>query len=356
MIGLGAGAMLRRVRRRETRTEIDIEAEILAKYPNRRITLDDLAVADDDDGAFERSFGRSFDLVGAEAAEAERSWSAAGEAGFGRPARGGGSASAPGTARIRAVASVDLQRDLDPDLDADLDADLVVVADPDDPELEPSPNGGRRSGAARRGGTRRERFLPTGFPPSNDAWDPTRPLPGEPDDLELRAPMRSGARLAERLGERVGDTTHELLAPRRPVSDTPPDAFEMLRRQRDHIAGQVQAAYREVHAVRTDALRRATQAEQHAELAATARERAGRLVREGRRLDAEGRRMGAEAPAPRDSFRQVHEFRVESLKRAAEAEHGAERVAMLREKAARLLAEQRRLEAEMTKHLAQRLR
>jgi hypothetical protein len=52
----------------------------------------------------------------------------------------------------------------------------------------------------------------------------------------------------------------------------------------------------------------------------------------------------------------VHDLRIESLKRAAEAEHGAERVAMLREKAARLLSEQRRLETEMAKQLAQRTR
>jgi plasmid maintenance system antidote protein VapI len=103
-------------------------------------------------------------------------------------------------------------------------------------------------------------------------------------------------------------------------------------------------------------LRRASQAETSAERAAVARERASRLVREGRRLDEVGRRVSAEVPAAHDSWRAVHDLRIESLKRAAEAEHGAERVAMLREKAARLLSEQRRLETEMAKQLAQRTR
>ena len=301
------GTRRRRLRARETRVEIDIEAEILAKYPNRRI-----------------------DLVAEETASANRavttdaSWSASREAGF---------------------TPIEPSQTANP---ADDQAGEPIAESAGD--VLPDVIGGDRSRRSRR------RSVVPGPPPALDAWDPSRPLPGEPDDRTIRAQMRSAPQLAARLVEEVGDTSRAVFAPRRPELDGPPDAYEMLRRQRDHIARQVQRAYADVHAVRTDALRRASQAEASAERAATARERAARLVREDRRLDEAGRRVSAEVPAAHDSWKAVHELRVDSLKRAAEAEHGAERVGMLREKAARLLSEQRRLEAEMAKHLAKRTR
>jgi hypothetical protein len=318
MVVVGAASGFRRLRRRESRTEIDIEHELLAKYPNRRVALDDEAQAVDLAAAEARE-------VGSEPMDAGPTWSAANEAGI-----------------------VVLPADLDaPEVGATevevRDAEAREMAFVGSPTSEPDASSRRRD--------RRPRVVATGFPPAPRGWDPSQPLPGEPDEAP-RLGGRSRGGVAARLSVRVGNTTEAVV----PTAATIPDAFETLRRQRDHIARQVAAAYGEVHAVRTDALRRASQAEQHAELAATARARAGRLVREGRRLSAVGRRVGAEVAAPHDSFHKVHELRVESLKRAAEAEHGAERVAMLREKAARLLAEQRRLEAEMTKQLAQRLR
>jgi hypothetical protein len=54
-------------------------------------------------------------------------------------------------------------------------------------------------------------------------------------------------------------------------------------------------------------------------------------------------------PDADDAFHDVHRFRVEALRRAHEAEHGAEAVARARERATRLLGEQRRLEAEMSR-------
>jgi hypothetical protein len=264
------GSGSRRRRRRESRIEIDIERELLAKYPNRPVVAEpaevDLATAEVDEAAKDSA---------TEMPDDGPTWSAAAEAG-------------------------------------------IVV-----PELVTT------SATLRRGSRRAVPAHQLGVAD----FDPTQPLPGEPYES---VPI---------------DARRAVDPPRPRLAGAPLDAFESLRRQRDHIAVQVEAAYQQVHAARTDALRRASQAEQHAELAATARERAGRLVREGRRRSAVGRRVAADMPAPPDSFRKVHELRVESLKRAAEAEHGAERVAMLREKAARLLVEQRRLESEMAKHL-----
>jgi hypothetical protein len=295
-------ARRRRRRARETRIEIDIEAEIRAKYPNRRV-----------------------DLVAEEARRGDgASWSASAEAGFG---------AIESVAQLPSVGSGADELAAEPEM-----RELVGVGVSDRPR-----RARRRSGA------------PVA-PALGDDWDPSQPLPGEPEDRPLRRQMRSAPQLAARLTESVGDSTHEVFAADRRVPSGPPDAYEMLRRQRDHIARQVQRAYADVHSVRTDALRRASQAESSAERAATARERAARLVREGRRLDEVGRRVSAEVPAAHDSWKAVHELRIESLKRAAEAEHGAERVAMLREKAARLLSEQRRLEAEMAKQLALRTR
>lgn len=278
-----AASGFRRLRHRESRTEIDIERELLGKYPNRAEVREAVRA---EAGASESG---EVDLAAAEVAESV-------ERVVGPPEHEG------------------------PTWSAATEAGIEV------PELVGASAGTRR----------RAKRTVTGFPVGPGEFDPTQPLPGEPYES---VPIE-----ARRASDR------EQARPR-PITGAPPDAFEALRRQRDHIAAQVQAAYQQVHAARTDALRRASQAEQHAELAATARERAGRLVREGRRLSAVGRQVAADMPAPHDSFRKVHELRVESLKRAAEAEHGAERVAMLREKAARLLAEQRRLEAEMAKQL-----
>ncbi len=312
---LGSGLLgLARVRAREIRVEIDIEEEILSKYPNRRL-----------------------DLVAAEQREGEDaladavSWSASGEAGIVMEVAEPAELVSVGAHEARSVDAVQRTDEVEHRRNGDRDQ-----------RSRPSP----KTKARRR----------VGPPTLGDDWDPSQPLPGEPTERLVRPALRSAPELTSRLVERVGDGTAGLYPhARAAISDAPPDTFEMLRRQRDHIAAQVQSAYREVHAVRTDALRRASQAEASADRAATARERAARLVREGRRLDESGRRRSAEVAAPEDSFRAVHELRIESLQRAAQAEHGAERVQMLREKAARLLAEQRRLEAEMAKHLAQRL-
>lgn len=194
----------------------------------------------------------------------------------------------------------------------------------------------------------RPRFVPVTVAAEYDGFDPRLPLPGEPERFVARAGELGGVRLGDVLAERIGEVTRELV-PDDCEPESPPDAYEVLRRQRDHIARQVELAYREVHGARRDTLRRATQAEAQAEQALAARERNGRLGRDRRRRDRGGGR--APAPADREGLRKVHELRVDSLKRAAEAETGAERVAMLRDKAARLLAEQRRLEREMARQL-----
>jgi hypothetical protein len=181
-----------------------------------------------------------------------------------------------------------------------------------------------------------------------DGFDPRLPLAGEPEQFLARAGELGGVRLGDVLAERIGEVTRELVPDDR-EPESPPDAYEVLRRQRDHIARQVELAYREVHAARTDALRRATQAESQAEQAVAARERTSRMGRDRRRRDQDRGRVPA--PPNREGVRLAHDLRVEALKRAAEAEHGAGRVALLRDKAARLLAERRRLEREMARQL-----
>jgi hypothetical protein len=165
---------------------------------------------------------------------------------------------------------------------------------------------------------------------------PQDPLPGEPDidGYALPAPHPT-VTVAERDGF-VGDP------------------YEMLRDRRDRIATQVAEAFREVHKLRTESLRRASQAEHNASLAASARTRAGRMVRDSRAVEAQGRFRPDNMPTADDAFDDVHRFRTAALKRAQQAEHGAQSVSQSRERAARLLAEQREIEAEMAR--LQRLR
>jgi hypothetical protein len=179
-------------------------------------------------------------------------------------------------------------------------------------------------------------FMAAGFPPPLTNAGPHVPIPGEPDDLPTtrhRATEPAAGPVAEGY---VGDP------------------YEQVKQRRDRVATQAAEAFREVHVLRTEALRRASQAEHNASLAAHARNRAGRMVRDTRRVESQGRVRSAEMPNSQDAFADVHTFRTEALKRAQQAEHGAAKVAQARERATRLLAEQRELEAEMAK--LQRLR
>jgi hypothetical protein len=165
------------------------------------------------------------------------------------------------------------------------------------------------------------------------------PIPGEPGEPPAGRLGRS------RPDERVVDLS---------VDPLQGDPYEQLRRRRDNVATQVAEAFQDVHRLRTEALRRASQAEHNASLAAHARTRAGRMVRDTRRGEAQGRVRPDAVPSSQDAFGDVHTFRTEALKRAQQAEHGAQKVSQARERASRLLAEQRQLEAEMAK--LQRLR
>ena len=165
------------------------------------------------------------------------------------------------------------------------------------------------------------------------------PLPGEPDDFFCPPP-----RLPERRGAADASACDAFTG----------DPYQQLARRRARVAAQAAEAFREVHKLRTEALRRASQAEHNASLAANARTRAGRMVRDTRRVEAQGRRRPSHVPEPDDAYGDVHRFRTEALKRAQQAEHGAQSVAQARERATRLLAEQRQIEAEMAK--LQRLR
>lgn len=161
-------------------------------------------------------------------------------------------------------------------------------------------------------------------------WCPTRPLPGEPDE-PVAMPSFAG---------RSGEL---------PITGYVPDAYTTLLERRDSVAVQVAEAYSDLHRMRTEALRRAAQAEHNAELATSARNRAARIVRDTRRQAVQGRERPEEFPDPDDAFDDVHRFRTEALRQAAQAEHGAESVARARERASRLLAEQRKIEAELRK-------
>jgi len=169
--------------------------------------------------------------------------------------------------------------------------------------------------------------------PSSAAAAPWVPIPGEPDgELYVGPPMRP---------TRLFET---------PTGPTPASSpYESLRQRRDRIAAEVQAAFQEVHRVRTESLRRSVQAEHNATLASTARHRAGRMAREAQRYEAQGRNRNAAVPGAADAYEDVHRFRVEALRRAQEAGHGGGAVKQARARAMKLLAEQRRIEAEMAK-------
>src|SRR5690606_21326234 len=92
--------------------------------------------------------------------------------------------------------------------------------------------------------------------------------------------------------------------------------YEALRRRRDRVAKQAAEAFADVHRLRTESLRRASQAEHKAELATSARVRAARMARESRKYEAEGRTRSAAVPNAGDAFNDVHRFRVEALRRA----------------------------------------
>jgi hypothetical protein len=174
---------------------------------------------------------------------------------------------------------------------------------------------------------------------------PHDPIPGEPDtDGFVLAPPRPADPEAGDEAEGDGAGREGFVG----------DPFEMLRTKRDRVAMQVAEAFREVHKLRTESLRRASQADHNASLAASARTRAGRMVRDSRAVEAQGRYRPDDVPTADDAFDDVHRFRTASLKRAQQAEHGAQHVAQARQRASRLLAEQRDIEAEMAR--LQRLR
>lgn len=164
----------------------------------------------------------------------------------------------------------------------------------------------------------------------SEEWCADRPLPGEPDE-PVSAPSFAG---------RAGEL---------PIAGYVPDAYATLLERRDAVAEQVAEAYVDLHRMRTETLRRAAQAEHNAELATSARNRAARIVRDTRRQQHRGRERSEEVPDSDDAFDDVHRFRTEALRQAAQAEHGAEGVARARERANRLLAEQRKIEAELRK-------
>jgi len=197
--------------------------------------------------------------------------------------------------------------------------DVVVDLLADEPAAAPAPT-----------------FVAAGFPAPVPNVGPHVPIPGEPDDLHLPARRAGAPAAAIDVDGYVGDP------------------YEQIKRRRDRVAAQAAEAFREVHKLRTEALRRASQAEHNASLAAHARTRAGRMVRDTRRVESQGRLRSNDLPSSQDAFGDVHTFRTEALKRAQQAEHGAQKVSQARERATRLLAEQRGLEAEMAK--LQRLR
>jgi hypothetical protein len=114
------------------------------------------------------------------------------------------------------------------------------------------------------------------------------------------------------------------------------DPAAALRRARDRVAAQAAAAFAELHRLRTKTLQRAAQAEHHAVLAASARTRA---LRDARPETDDGLRT--------DVSPEVHRLRREAMRRATEAKLGVDAVAQARQRAGKLLAEQRRLEAQM---------
>lgn len=180
-------------------------------------------------------------------------------------------------------------------------------------------------------------YVATGFPRPVPTLAADEPIPGEPDELDVRE-YRSTAPPA------VVDV------------DLGTDPYLQIKRRRDRVAAQAAETFREVHRLRTEALRRASQAEHNASLATGARSRAGRMVRDIRRVESQGRRRPSDMPSSDDAYDDVHHFRTEALKRAQQAEHGAQKVSQARERAARLLTEQRQLEAEMARMQKRRTR
>ena len=176
---------------------------------------------------------------------------------------------------------------------------------------------------------------PLWIPPPSVDMSPLAPVPGEPPEMLFPQP-RALVELTER---------------RQVNFDLEPAAnpYEMLRVRHERVVQQVAAAYEEVHRVRTESLRRASEAEHSAELAATARKRAERVKTEIGRYTQSGRHRSAAMPTATDAFDDVHRFRVDALRRASEAERGALSVAAARARAAELLKEQRAIEAEMAK-------
>jgi hypothetical protein len=298
----------------ERREPIDIDAVIASKYPNRYagdVDLDD-GYGDDGDG----EYGDGDDL-GLDAADA--------------------------LAAIRAAEPPGGLID-----DAEFDA---IDAGTWQPPSADDGHDGRPAGAHEYAAVEQAvdeivadepRFIAppavTGFPPPTRRVSAAVPLPGEPDDFFTPSePTATGA----------ADT-------RDGVDAFSGDPYQQLARRRARVAAQAAEAFREVHKLRTEALRRASQAEHNASLAAHARTRAGRMVRDTRRVEAQGRRRPSQVPSHEDAYGDVHRFRTEALKRAQQAEHGAQSVAQARQRAGRLLAEQREIEAEMAK--LQRLR
>jgi hypothetical protein len=180
-------------------------------------------------------------------------------------------------------------------------------------------------------------YVATGFPQPVPTLAADEPIPGEPDELDVRE-YRSTAPPA------VVDV------------DLGTDPYLQIKRRRDRVAAQAAETFREVHRLRTEALRRASQAEHNASLATGARTRAGRMVRDIRRVESQGRHRPSDMPSSDDAYDDVHHFRTEALKRAQQAEHGAQKVSQARERAARLLTEQRQLEAEMARMQKRRTR
>ncbi len=174
---------------------------------------------------------------------------------------------------------------------------------------------------------------------------------------ELRPPVRAdvlallaGRPVGEVLDEIVVDLTAieaEVACPAAVVTRPAPVVsgnadshhdLETLRQQRDLVAARVQAVFREIHAVRTNALRGAAEGERLAADVAVARERSQRRARD--RHEA-GRSLRTDAAR----LQPLHELRIDALSRSAQSERGADQVPRLRVRARRLLVEQRRLDA-----------
>jgi len=215
-------------------------------------------------------------------------------------------------------------------LDPEPGAAVIQAAPPEQPPVAVPAREGAR-GVAREEGWPEAKAAGAWIAPPTLDVAPWAPIPGEPGDDYPMGPPRRPARVEE--------------TPDGPALVASP--YEALRRRRDRVAAQAELAFAQVHRLRTESLRRASQAEHNAELATTARARAARMTQESRKYEAQGRVRSLAVPDAGDAFQDVHRFRVEALRRAHEAVHGAEAVAQARERATRLLREQRKIEAEM---------